>query len=75
MKLIINGQEAKEGMEVTTFRGETYILTGWREPGQRCGGMNGKVYCKTKEDYEANTIWNNEWYPSVIGGKFVEEDS
>ena len=73
MKLIINGKEAEKGMEVTTFRGEKYILSGWRAPGQMFGGMNGKVYCKTKEDYEQNTPWCNEWYPSVIGGKFVED--
>jgi hypothetical protein len=73
MKLLINGKEAKEGMEVTTFRGEIYILTGWRAPNERLGGMNGKVYCKSKEDYENNKFGCCEWYPSVIGGEFIEE--
>lgn len=70
MVLFINGEEARLNMEVTTFRGETYILTGWRAPGEICGGQNGKVYCKSKEDFEKNTVWCNEWYPSVIGGEF-----
>lgn len=74
MKLMINGQEATKGMEVTTFRGEKYILSGWRAPGEICGGMNGKVYCKTKEAYEKNDMFCNEWYPSVIGGEFVESE-
>ena len=73
MRLIINGQEAVKGMEVTTFRGETYVLTDWRAPNEKFGGMNGKVYCKTKEAYEANSMYGYEWYPSVIGGEFVED--
>lgn len=73
MKLIINGKAAIKGMEVTTFRGEKYILSDWRAPGEICGGMNGKVYCKTKEAYESNSIFGNEFYPGVIGGKFVED--
>jgi len=74
MKLMINGEEAVKGMEVTTFRGEKYILSGWRAPGEICGGMNGKVYCKTKEDYEAKKFGcEREWYPGVIDGKFVED--
>ena len=73
MTLLINGQKATKGQEVTTFRGETYILTGWRAPGELNGGMNGKVYCKTKEHYEEKTVWEREFYPSVINGKFVEE--
>ena len=73
MKLMINGQEATKGQEVTTFRGEKYILCGWRAPGEICGGMNGKVYCKTKEEYESDKFgFEREWYPDVIGGKFVE---
>lgn len=73
MKLMINGKEATKGMEVTTFRGEKYILMDWRAPGERLGGMSGKVYCQTKEEFESNSIFGNEWYPSVIGGEFVEE--
>ena len=67
MILFINGEEAKLNMEVTTFRGEKYILTGWRAPGEICGGQNGKVYCKSQEDFEKNTPYSNEWYPGVIG--------
>ena len=70
MILFINGEEAKLNMEVTTFRGEKYILTGWRAPGEICGGQNGKVYCKSQEDFEKNTPYSNEWYPGVIGGEF-----
>lgn len=73
MILMINGKEATKGMEVTTFRGETYILDGWRAPNEINGGMNGKVYCKTKEDYENNSLYCHEWYPSVIGAQFVEK--
>lgn len=73
MKLMINGKEATKGMEVTTFDGEKYILIDWRAPSERYGGMNGKVYCQTKERFENNGFHCNEWYPSVIGGKFVEE--
>lgn len=44
MKLIINGMEAIKGMEVTTFRGEKYILTGWKEPhkASSAGGCSAK---------------------------------
>lgn len=73
MKLMVNGMEATVGMEVTTFRGEPYILTDWRAPGEICGGSRGKVYCKTKEDYESDRPFSCEWYPSVIGGEFVKE--
>ena len=71
-KLLINGREAVKGMEVTTVRGEKYILQGWREPGAICGGMTGKVYCQTIADYNAGTLYCFEWYPTVIGGEFVE---
>lgn len=63
MDLIINGKPAVKGQEVTTFRGETGILTGWSEPHKP--SSSGKVYVKTSGD------WDNMWYPEVINGKFV----
>lgn len=65
--LMVAGVPAKKGMEVTTFRGEKAILVDWRAPGERCGGMNGKVYCQTEGSQHTN-----EWYPSVIKAKFVQ---
>ena len=73
MVLLINGEEAVRNMEVKTFRDETYILTDWRAPGENMGGQNGKVYCKSQEDFDKNRPYANEWYPSVIGGEFVRE--
>lgn len=70
MKLMINGMEATKGMEVTTFRGEKYILTGWKEPHK--ASSTGRVCCKTKNDCENDTEWVHEWFPGVIGGKFEE---
>ena len=33
----------------------------------------GELYCKTKEDYESDKFGSEyEWYPGVIGGKFVD---
>ena len=73
MKLIINGKEAYKGMEVETRRGEKYILTGWKEPTYE--GKSGRVYCKTKQDYENRKFRTNEWFAGVIGGEFVEEEN
>jgi hypothetical protein len=72
MKLLINGKEAKEGMLVKTFKGEDYVLIDWRSPEENLGGKIGKVYCKTKKDYDANKFGCREMYPTVIGGEFVE---
>ena len=68
MKLMINGIEATKGMEVTTFRGGKYVLTGWQEPYKT--SSTGRVYCKPKDDYENGTGWDYEWFPSVVGGSF-----
>lgn len=73
MKLIINGKEAYEGMEVETGSGEKCILTGWREPVYE--GKSGKVYCKTKKDYENGEFRTNEWFANVVGGEFIEEEN
>lgn len=56
-------------MEVETRRGEKYILTGWKEPVYE--GKSGRVYCKTKKDYENGEFRTNEWFADVIDGKFV----
>lgn len=74
MILIVNNKVAHIGMEVSDFRGNKYILTGWREPGQLCGGRNGKVYCQTKEDYKEKKNTSREFYPSVIDAKFITEE-
>lgn len=65
MKLLVNGKPAEKGMEVTTFRGEKYILEDWREPHK--AGSTGRVYCKKKGE-----LFHNEWFPGVIGAEFVE---
>lgn len=59
------GHAFQKNEAVTSFRGENYILTDWREPGEMYGGANGKIYC-LKEGF--GTL---EWYPSVIRGEFV----
>lgn len=67
MKLYIRGSEAHIGMEVTTFRGEKAILTGWQEP--KHYGSTGRVCIK-----EEGADWTSRCYPSVIGAEFREED-
>jgi len=63
MELYVNGKLAQKGQEVTTFRGEKAILTGWKEPHKT--SSTGKVYItKIKTGYEG------EYYPSVINAKF-----
>jgi hypothetical protein len=64
MKLMINGQPARVGMGVEDFRGNKYILTGWREPHKP--SSTGRVYVKESPDDFAS-----EYFPSVVGGEFV----
>lgn len=52
------------GASVTTSRGETGTLTGWREP--RHGGSSGHVFVR----FGSNTF-AREFFPSVIGARFV----
>jgi hypothetical protein len=60
-------RELKVGDTVTTFRGETGILTGWKEPydfdSTKYAGA--RVYVKT-----TGHDWTNEWNPGVIGAEF-----
>jgi len=67
MKLINSNtlREIKIGDSVQTFRGERGILTGFTEPHKP--SSTGKVYVNTGGDFD------NQWYPSVIGGQFVNE--
>jgi len=64
MKLYINGTPAVKGQEVTTFRGEQYILVGWREP--QHSGSTGRVYIR-------NENGEREFFPSVVDGRFEED--
>jgi hypothetical protein len=66
MILMINGKPAAKGQELTAFDGEKMILKGWAEP--KHPGSTGRVYVQCNG-------WDFEWeyYPSVVGGKFVEE--
>lgn len=64
MQLMIDGKPAEVGMKVKDFRGEEHTLVGWREPHK--SSSTGRVYCKTE-----GKEYTNEWFPGVIGGKFV----
>ncbi len=48
-----------------TFKGEPVIVTGWQEP--RHSGSTGRVYCQSMDESK----WQNAWYPSVCGMKWV----
>lgn len=64
MKLVLgNGEEAKKGMKVNTFRGEEVELVSWGEPKP---GSSGKVTIKRASGLV------HELYVDVIGAKFVE---
>ena len=69
MKLIYEstGKEVQSGDIAHTFRGEPVVVTGWQEP--RHAGSTGRVYCKSMDE----SGWDNSWYPSVIGAKWVGE--
>ncbi|WRS27816.1 hypothetical protein U6B65_01425 [Oscillospiraceae bacterium MB08-C2-2] len=68
MQLYINGQTATVGMKAQTFRGEPVTLISWSEPGSRSGGNGGRVYVEEKGGIRC------EYFPSVIGGKFMTEE-
>ncbi len=64
-KLIANNVRTLAiGGTVETFRGVTYILTGWEYP--RHSGSTGRVYIQAD-----NSDCPLAAYPSVIGAKFV----
>lgn len=58
------GEERKVGDTVTTFKGEEVTITDIRPA---TGGSTGRVYCKVP-----GQPWSREWFPSVIGCRFVE---
>jgi len=68
MELYIKGKIAVKGQEVTTFRGEKAILTGWREP--QHAASSGRVYITI---YEEDGTYNGEFFPGVIGAEFKED--
>ena len=57
----------EEGDEVISFRGEHYVVTGWREP--QHAGSTGRVYVKST-DHPSSL----EYFPSVFDLKFVHKD-
>jgi hypothetical protein len=65
MILVIDNKKVEVGQEVTSFRGEKYILTGWKEPHKP--SSTGRVYLKLKD---GSTF---EFYPEVINAKFIIE--
>ena len=64
MVLYINGVKAEKGMDVKTFRGEPYKLTGWKEP--QHSGSTGRVYITDGK-------FSTEYFPSVVGGEWKDE--
>lgn len=67
MKLVFeNGTVARCGMVVETFKGDKVTLQSWSEPTH--AGSTGRVYC-----YSDESSFVSEWFPSVIGAKFVED--
>lgn len=64
MKLIINGKEAELNQKVSLRDGEGTLI-GWRAPGY--GSNGGRVYIQQKD-------WKQEFFPSVVGGQFIEGD-
>ena len=57
-----DGAEVKVGDKATTFRGETVIVTGGTPP--RRAPSTGRVF-----------LSGGEYYPSVIGAKWVKEEA
>lgn len=68
-RLFIDGIPVKIGQIVTDFRGETAIVTGWQEPHKP--SSSGRIYVKFTEDQQMS----NEYYPSVYGAEFKEENN
>jgi hypothetical protein len=67
---MINGTLAVKGMEVTDFRGEKAILTGWREPHKP--SSSGFVQVRLIGGRELDTM---EYYAEVFGGKFIYDEA
>jgi hypothetical protein len=70
MKLIDSktGEQMQRDARVQTFRGEKAILLGWKPPHRP--GSTGRVYVEFVEDMARL----HEFFPSVIGCKFVDDE-
>lgn len=71
MKLVYDsapgpGALVEVGDLVTSFRGEEWTVTGWREP--QHAGSTGRVYVKP---FEGDGLSSREFFPSVFDLKFV----
>ena len=64
-KLMIKGRRAKVGMKLTDTRGNKAILVSWSEPHPR--SLLGRVVVEWQNGMQ------NEFYPGVFYGDFVEE--
>lgn len=62
-----DGRKVKEGDEVTDFRGEKAIVTGWELP--RYEGKSGRVYVKEKN--AKGEEWEMGYYPQVYNLSWV----
>ena len=74
MKLVYDsapgpGAKVELGDEVISFRGERYIVWGWREP--QHAGSTGRVYVKP---FENDGLMSRGFFPSVFDLKFVEAE-
>lgn len=61
------GVEIKRGDLIKSFRGEDYILTGFKEPHKP--SSTGRVYVTPVSGGLAR-----EFFPSVIGAKIIEHE-
>ena len=55
------GEPINIGAEVTDFRGETWTVTGWREPAHP--GSTGRIYVKRGDS-------QMEYFPGVFEAEF-----
>lgn len=69
MKLVDEktGKKLEVGQKVTCFRGEEYTLTDAREPHKP--SSTGRVYVRKE-----GAKYGREFFPSVIGAKWVSDD-
>lgn len=64
LKLMIEGKQARQGQEVTSFKGKKYTLLGWKEP--TCQ-KDGRVYVIDRDGVI------REMFPAMICGVFILE--
>ncbi len=61
-----NGDMVSRGQVVTTFRGESVVVTGGKAPHKP--GSTGKVYVRFEAE---KRVGGGEFFPSVIGARWV----